>query len=234
MRYLLNKESSIKAIANAIRSKTGSTDNLTVANMPEAISNISGGGSGNLLSINIDDYSNLQVWGWPSEDYYEEDEDFNYNEFINSDIVIVSNSLVIIRNQNLCNTIESHLATEPNFSNISTDPVSDNVYMPHSLCLYKFNLDENNIIVDEYLAIPKSLRYGYYNAEAGGTPIGYTHYCKMIDMINIEYDYHLQYNNEYINTIYYDGERGDNPNRYASGNTILLAPNWNGPYTMDE
>jgi len=230
-KYLVNTETAIQNIADAIRAKTGSTDNLTVANMPEAISNISGGGGGNFLSINIDDYSNVKLYSWP---YSTEDED--YINFTNSNIVIIS-STIIVRNQNLCNTIESHLTAEPNFSNISMDPVSNNVYMPHSLCLYKFNSDENNennIIIDEFLAIPKSLRYGDFQADAGGTPIGDSYHCKMIDMINIKYDYHLQYNNnEYINTIYYDGERSDYPNRYASGDTIILAPNWNGP-TINE
>ena len=52
MKYLLNKESSIKAIANAIRSKTGSVADLTVADMPAAINSISSGGS--VHTVNID------------------------------------------------------------------------------------------------------------------------------------------------------------------------------------
>lgn len=232
MKYLLNKESSIKAIANAIRSKTGSSADLTVAQMPAAIDSISGGGNSDFLSVNIDDYSNIvMTWGWPASS-----EDESLIEFANSDIAVIY-STIVIRNQNLCDAIESCVSSEPNFSNITTNPVSDNIFIPHSFCLYRFSVDEydeNNIILDEYLSIPKSLRYGTYQADAGGTPIGYSYYGKMIDITRIQYDYHIEYeDNNYINTVYYNGQYYDYPNRYANNNVILLAPNWAGPYAEE-
>ena len=44
MKYVVNSEQSIIDIADAIRAKTGSQDSLTVADMPSAITSITGGG----------------------------------------------------------------------------------------------------------------------------------------------------------------------------------------------
>lgn len=45
MKLLVNSEQAITNIANAIRSKTGSTAQMTVKDMPTAIANISAGGT---------------------------------------------------------------------------------------------------------------------------------------------------------------------------------------------
>lgn len=45
MKLLVNSEQAITNIANAIRSKTGSTAQMTVKDMPTAIANISSGGT---------------------------------------------------------------------------------------------------------------------------------------------------------------------------------------------
>lgn len=56
MRYVVNTEASITAIADAIRAQTGSSEEMTVAEMPTEIASISGGGV-HTVNVNGNDCS---------------------------------------------------------------------------------------------------------------------------------------------------------------------------------
>ena len=207
-KYLVNTETAIGNIADAIRAKTGSSAALTVADMPAAIATIGGSGGGggsNFLSAAMSGYNVLI--------------DYQGESFSSYDIIIVNNNSLIIRNSNLCSSIETKASSDPSFSNFN--------YMPHTIALYRFEQDEynlNNYTMHEYLLLPKSLRNGSIDIEMGGTPMGSVS-GKAIDMVEIQY----YYNVSGINTHYSGGVISSYADLYPNSGIVMLAPNCSDP-----